>query len=105
MYGQYQMYIGPETIAGLGISLNIVFACIAGGMGVLFGPTFGAFFTQILSEVLRVVIQGSSFLKTVFGSNALAMDQGIYGLLLILFIIYMPKGVLGTLAEWRAKRR
>jgi hypothetical protein len=24
----------------------------------------------------------------------------IYGLLLILFIIYMPKGILGTLLEW-----
>ena len=73
-------------------------------MGVLFGPTFGAFFTQILSEVLRVLIQGSTWLKSNFGSNALALDQGIYGLLLILFIIYMPKGVLGTLAQWRAKR-
>ena len=104
MYGQYQMYIGPDTIAGLSISLNMVFACISGGMGVLFGPTFGAFFTQILSEVLRVLIQGSTWLKTNFGSNALALDQGIYGLLLILFIIYMPKGVLGTLAGWRAKR-
>ena len=105
MYGQYQMYIGPDTIAGLSISLNMVFACISGGMGVLFGPTFGAFFTQILSETLRVTIQGSTWLKSTFGSNALALDQGIYGLLLILFIIYMPKGVLGTLAEWRNKRR
>ena len=104
MFGQYQMYIGPETIAGLSISLNMVFACIAGGIGVLFGPTFGAFFTQILSETLRVLIQGSGWLKATFGSNALALDQGIYGLLLILFIIYMPKGVLGTLAEWRNRR-
>jgi branched-chain amino acid transport system permease protein len=28
----------------------------------------------------------------------------IYGLLLILFIIYMPKGILGTLLEWREKK-
>ena len=105
MYGQYQMYIGPDTIGGLGLSLNIVFACIAGGIGVLFGPTFGAFFTQILSEVLRVLIQGSTWLKATFGSNALVLDQVIYGLLLILFIIYMPKGVLGTLGEWRSRRR
>src|SRR3981081_847843 len=34
IYAQYQMYIGPETIAGLGVSLNIVFACIAGGLWV-----------------------------------------------------------------------
>ena len=31
-FAQYQMYIGPDTIAGLGVSLNIVFAVIAGGL-------------------------------------------------------------------------
>jgi branched-chain amino acid transport system permease protein len=35
----------------------------------------------------------------------LALDQMIYGLLLILFIIYMPKGILGTLLERREKKR
>ena len=104
IYGQYQMYIGPETIAGLGVSLNIVFAVIAGGMWVMLGPTVGAVFTQVLSEGLRVAIQGSTFLKTWLGSAALALDTAIYGLLLILFIIYMPKGILGTLMEWRERR-
>ena len=47
IYGQYQMYIGPDTIAGLGVSLNIVFAVIAGGMWVMLGPTVGAVFTQV----------------------------------------------------------
>ena len=54
VYGQYQMYIGPDTIAGLGLSLNIVFAVIAGGMWTLLGPTVGAVFTQMLAETLRV---------------------------------------------------
>ncbi len=104
IYGQYQMYIGPETIAGLGVSLNIVFAVIAGGMWVMLGPTVGAVFTQLLSEGLRVTIQGSTLLKAWLGSAALALDTAIYGLLLVLFIIYMPKGILGTLMEWREKR-
>jgi branched-chain amino acid transport system permease protein len=104
VYGQYQMYIGPETIAGLGVSLNIVFAVIAGGMWVMLGPTVGAVFTQLLSEGLRVTIQGSTLLKAWLGSAALALDTAIYGLLLVLFIIYMPKGILGTLMEWREKR-
>lgn len=103
MYGQYQMYIGPETIAGLSVSLNIVFAVIAGGMWTLLGPTVGAVFTQVLAETLRVGIQSSDTLKSIFGSGALALDTMIYGLLLILFIIYMPKGILGTAIErWRA---
>jgi branched-chain amino acid transport system permease protein len=105
IYGQYQMYIGPDTIAGLGVSLNIVFAVIAGGIGVVLGPTVGAVFTQLLSESLRVAIQGSGFLKDWLGSAALALDAAIYGLLLVLFIIYMPKGILGTLLDRRARRR
>ena len=28
IYAQYQMYIGPDTIAGLSVSLNIVFAAV-----------------------------------------------------------------------------
>src|SRR5204863_9065792 len=84
IYAQYQMYIGPDTIAGLGVSLNIVFACIAGGLWTLLGPTVGAVFTQLLSESLRVGIQGSGFLKDWLGSAALALDTAVYGLLLIL---------------------
>ena len=105
IYGQYQMYIGPDTIAGLSVSLNIVFAVIAGGMWVMLGPTVGAVFTQVLSEVLRVTIQSSKALESILGSSVLALDTLIYGLLLILFIIYMPKGILGTLMEWREKKK
>jgi branched-chain amino acid transport system permease protein len=105
VFGQYQMYIGPDTIAGLGLSLNMVFAVISGGMWVLLGPTVGAVFTQLLAEGLRVLIQGSSTLKRLLGSSALALDQMIYGLLLILFIIYMPRGILGTFLEWRQRKR
>jgi branched-chain amino acid transport system permease protein len=107
IYGQYQMYISPDTIAGLGISLNMVFAVIAGGMWTLLGPTVGAVFTQVLAEGLRVAIQGSATLKGILGSSALALDQAIYGLLLVLFIIYMPKGILGTGIDWwrRWRRR
>ena len=105
IFAQYQMYIGPDTIAGLGVSLNMVFAVVSGGVWVMLGPTVGAIFTQVLSEVLRVAIQGSATLKSALGSAALALDSLIYGLLLILFIIYMPKGILGTILERRKRRR
>src|SRR3954470_12340905 len=105
IYAQYQMYIGPDTIAGLGVSLNIVFAVIAGGMWVMLGPTVGAVLTQVLSEGLRVLVQGSATLQALFGPAALALDTAVYGLLLILFIIYMPKGILGTATEHWHRRR
>lgn len=105
IYGQYQMYIGPDTVAGLTISLNMVFAVIAGGIWVMLGPTLGAVITQLLAETLRVSVQANDTLKGWLGSGALSLDTAIYGLLLILFIIYMPKGILGTAIEWWQRRR
>lgn len=105
IFAQYQMYIGPETISGLNVSLSIVFGVVAGGMGVLLGPTVGAIFTQSLSEGLRVTTQSSAWLNETLGSRALVLDGIIYGLLLIFFIIYMPKGLLGTAIDaWRRRR-
>jgi branched-chain amino acid transport system permease protein len=83
------MYINPETVSGIAISLQIVFAVIAGGMFVQLGPTVGALFTLLLAETLRVTI----------GHDVHGLDGTIYGLMLILFIIYMPKGILGRLLE------
>ncbi|RRD21537.1 branched-chain amino acid ABC transporter permease [Brucellaceae bacterium VT-16-1752] len=103
-FAQYQMYVGPDTISGLNVSLAIVFGVVSGGMGVMLGPTVGAIFTQALSEGLRLFTQGSEWLTANLGTRALSLDGVIYGLLLIFFIIYMPKGILGTLLE-RAKKK
>jgi branched-chain amino acid transport system permease protein len=94
LYGQYQLYINPDTVSGIGISLQIVFAVIAGGMFVQLGPTVGAVFTLLLAEGLRVGI----------GHDVHGLDTFIYGALLVLFIIYMPAGILGKLSErWRKR--
>ena len=89
IYGQYQAYINPETVSGVAISLQIVFAAIAGGMFVQLGPTVGAAITLLLAE----------FLRQTFGNDVHGLDVAVYGLMLVLFIIYMPKGVVGTIAE------
>ena len=94
-YGQYQMYINPETVSGIAKSLEIVFAVIAGGMFVRFGPTFGAVFTLLLAEGLRVG----------FGHQIHGLDLSIYGALLVFFIIFMPNGILGKLTDLVTARR
>jgi branched-chain amino acid transport system permease protein len=94
LYGQYQVYINPETVSGIAISLQIVFAAIAGGMFVQLGPTVGAVFTLLLAETLRVTI----------GHDVHGLDGTIYGLMLVLFIIYMPKGILGKVLELATRR-
>lgn len=94
VYGQYQLYINPETVGGVGVSLQIVFAVIVGGMYVAYGPTVGAIITLLLAESLRVAV----------GTSMVGLDTTIYGLMLILFIIFLPQGVLGAAMQWWARR-
>lgn len=54
-------------------------------------------FTQLPTELLRAGVEGSETFPTGLGSSALAHDTIDYGLLLVLFIIYMPCGIPGTL--------
>ncbi|MFX4221998.1 MAG: branched-chain amino acid ABC transporter permease [Thalassobaculum sp.] len=89
IYGQYQLYINPETTSGIAISLQIVFAAIAGGMFVQLGPTVGAVITLLLTETLRQTV----------GHDVHGLDVMIYGAMLVLFIIYMPRGVVGRLID------
>ena len=95
MYAQYQAYVNPDTVSGIGISLQMVFGVIAGGMYVRLGPTVGAAFTLLLAESLRLM----------FGNTLHALDSTIYGLMLVLFIIFMPKGILGGILEALKRRK
>jgi len=95
LYAQYQLYVNPETVSGIGISLQMVFGAIAGGMFVRVGPTVGAAFTLLLGEGLRLA----------FGNQIHGLDTTIYGLMLVLFIIFMPKGILGAALEaWNNRK-
>ncbi len=87
LFAQYQLYVNPETVLGLTLALQIVFGVIAGGMFVMLGPTAGAVLLLVLSEALRQMI----------GTQMRGLDNLIYGAMLILFIIYMPRGILGEL--------
>ena len=95
LYMQYQLFISPDTVSGIAISLQIVFAVVTGGIFVQLGPTFGAVITLLLAEILRVQI----------GTDAVGLDNAIYGIALVLFIIFLPKGILGSLIDRFATRR
>jgi branched-chain amino acid transport system permease protein len=94
-YAQYISYVNPDTLAGIGVSLRIVFAVVLGGMYSLLGPTVGTALTIALSEYLRVL----------FGVKYIGMAETIYGLLLMLFIIFLPAGIYGTVRDLLRRRR
>jgi branched-chain amino acid transport system permease protein len=94
LYGQYVTYLNPGTLAGIGVSLQIVFAAVVGGMYSLLGPTVGTALTIALAEYLRVA----------FGVKFLGMADTIYGLALILIIIFLPEGLYGTVRALVGRR-
>jgi len=91
LMAQYRMYLNPESLAGLGISLQIVFGAIAGGMYAPLGPTVGAIITIGLEEVLRIA----------FGTEFTGGAPFIYGILLVVFMIYLPRGIIGIVERRR----
>jgi branched-chain amino acid transport system permease protein len=88
LYCQYQMFISPDTVSGISVSLQMVFAAVVGGLYTLLGPTAGALITIVLTETLRIW----------FGTAAVGWDNLVYGALLVLFIIFLPQGLIGSLS-------
>jgi branched-chain amino acid transport system permease protein len=93
-YAQYISYVNPDTLAGIGVSLRIVFAVVLGGMYSLLGPSVGTALTIALAEDLRIL----------FGLKFIGMAETIYGFLLIVFIIFLPSGIYGSLRELLRRR-
>jgi branched-chain amino acid transport system permease protein len=88
-YAQYISYVNPDTLSGIGVSLRIVFAVVLGGMYSLLGPTVGTALTIALAEYLRIL----------FGLKFIGMAETIYGFLLIVFIIFLPAGIYGSVSQ------
>jgi len=94
LYAQYIAYVNPETLSGIGVSLKIVFAVVLGGMYSLLGPVVGTALTTALAEGLRIA----------FGLKFLGMADTIYGFLLVVFIIFLPSGIYGSIREALRRR-
>jgi len=116
LYGLYVGFIDPSTVLPLDLSVQIVMIAIIGGIGTIFGPVIGAVVLVPFSEALRsnmiaqaLIDSGLVNENSAFG--AFLKDQLshahvlIYGILLVVVILYMPDGILGFIRKLSAKRR
>jgi len=95
LYAQYVTYLNPHTLSGVGISLAIPFKAILGGMFDLWGPTIGTALIVSLEEYIRIA----------YGTKYIGISEMAYGLALIVLIIFLPKGLYGTIREKVKGRR
>ncbi len=81
-YGQLIRYYEPNSICGIAMSTQMVFLAIVGGTGTVLGPMLGAVLLTALSTVAQMYMGG-----TTSGLHLI-----IYGVAVILTIMFMPSG-------------
>lgn len=80
----YLGYVGPDAVLASSISLNVIIMAIVGGTGNIVNAALGAFFLTVVADFLKG-----------FGEYHLL----IYTSLLILVLLFMPKGLFATLLD------
>jgi branched-chain amino acid transport system permease protein len=88
-YAQYILYIDPESVMLLAISVQIVLITMLGGAGSIMGPVIGA----------AVLIPIAEYTRTTLGHKGTGVDMLIYGFLIMLISMYQPGGVWGFLTK------
>ena len=95
IYTQYMMSLQPDTTASVDVSLTLSFKAILGGMYSLWGPLIGNILIIGLEEYFRVA----------YGAKFISWAMAAYGVIIVVLIIFFPKGLHGTLSEWLTKKR
>ncbi len=85
-YVQVFQYIDPGIAFGPASSVEALVGAIVGGMGSLWGPVLGAVVLHLLAEATR----------NLFG-NLPGLNMVIYGSVLVLIVMLLPRGLMGGL--------
>ena len=83
-YVQVFQYIDAGIAYGPAVSIEALVAAIVGGMGTMWGPVLGAVVLHVLSDLTR----------NVFGELP-GINMVIYGTVLVLIVIFVPRGIAG----------
>lgn len=83
LYGSLFLYIVPDQVLSLEISTELAIVAMLGGAGTLGGPIVGSLILETASEVFKNVFKEANLL--------------IYGVLIIVVVLFLPGGIVGTL--------
>ncbi len=91
-YMNYMCFIDPGIVFGIEqISIMMILVVMLGGPATVWGPAVGAVLYILVSEAFRVWVGAGHLI--------------FFGVLIIAIIIFFPSGIMGTIAEVRARRR
>jgi branched-chain amino acid transport system permease protein len=95
LYGSYFAYAEPNSW-GLALSIQFVAALLIGGVASVWGSILGAAFVFALPQALETlsILPQSASAGGISGGNLSAI---IYGLLIIVFLLFEPAGIIGLI--------
>ena len=82
VYASWVSYIDPAEAFDVLISVKPIIMVLLGGAGTVLGPVYGAFVFLVFEELVW--------------RNFLKIHLGVMGLIVVLLILFLPKGLLGT---------
>ncbi len=91
-YVQYFLFVDSGIAYGAWISIEALLTPIIGGVGTVFGALVGALVVKSLGEGAKLLT-----------GDVPGLDLMIYGAVLILVIRFAPRGLVGALADVRAR--
>jgi branched-chain amino acid transport system permease protein len=87
-YTNYMGYIDPKVVFALhDISIVAIMVVMVGGVATYWGPVIGAFIMVVMAEAIRSIPQLG------------AAHQTLFGVLLIVIIIFLPNGIVGDIPK------
>jgi branched-chain amino acid transport system permease protein len=93
-WAQYVLFIDPESVFPLSLSILICLVAVMGGVGSLWGPLLGAAVLVPLSEGTRVLL----------GGTGKALDLLVYGALIMVIAVFQPAGLMGLVRQLGGRR-
>jgi len=92
-YAQYVLFIDPDSVFVMALSILACLIATLGGVGTVWGPVIGAFILIPISEMTRIYL----------GGGGKGTDLILYGLLIMIISIYYPFGVIGIAKRFQKK--
>ena len=95
IYAYYVAFLNVSAVFDIITSMLIVLAALLGGRGTLWGPVLGAFIIEPLANLTSTSLGGA---------DAGAIRLLLFGGLLGIVVLFLPRGILPTVTAWKRNK-
>lgn len=88
-YAQYVVFVDPSSVIRIQLSVQVALFAIVGGIGTVLGPVVGAALFVPITILLRAKL----------GTSLPGLHMIVYGIILVLILLYMPQGIVTKLKD------